>query len=294
MKRLMAMVCLMVASHLMAMERITSYTSAILVNPDGSMTVREVISVQAEGNRIKRGIYRDFPTDYVDRSGNRVRVRFDVISVRRNHAPVVWSLKREGNGWRVYMGSMSQTIPPGLYTYELTYQTDRQLGFFSGYDELYWNVTGNGWAFPIDAVRAVVMLPGEGNQRFLEQHAFTGVAGSRDSDAVIAMDSGGQVVFETTRSLSPGEGLTIVSAFTKGLVVEPTREKRIKWMLADNRNLLEGLAGLLLLLAYYLVAWAAVGRDPHSGPIVPLYEPPEGLSPAAVRYIQRMGFDRKA
>ena len=39
------------------------------------MTVRETIVVESTGRKIKRGIYRDFPTTYKDRFGNRVTVR---------------------------------------------------------------------------------------------------------------------------------------------------------------------------------------------------------------------------
>ena len=50
-------------------------------------------------------------------------------------------------------------IAPGPHTYTLTYATDRQIGFFSDYDELYWNVTGNFWKFPIDHAEATIKLP---------------------------------------------------------------------------------------------------------------------------------------
>ena len=33
---------------------------------DASLTVRETITVQAEGTEIRRGILRDFPTSYTD------------------------------------------------------------------------------------------------------------------------------------------------------------------------------------------------------------------------------------
>ncbi|MEK6270420.1 MAG: DUF2207 domain-containing protein, partial [Planctomycetales bacterium] len=45
-------------------EEINNYQSAIVVNKDGSLNVTETIQVTAEGNKIKRGIYRDFPTRY--------------------------------------------------------------------------------------------------------------------------------------------------------------------------------------------------------------------------------------
>ena len=35
----------------------------------------------------------------------------------------------------------------------------------------------------------------------------------------------------------------------------------------------------------------AVGRDPPNGTIIPLFDPPDGMSPAAVRYVDRMSFD---
>ena len=45
-------------------ERIISFDSKIKISEDGSMLVTETIKVHAGGNKIKRGIYRDFPTDY--------------------------------------------------------------------------------------------------------------------------------------------------------------------------------------------------------------------------------------
>jgi hypothetical protein len=52
--------------------------------------------------------------------------------------------------------------------------------------------------------------------------------------------------------------------------------------------------GLIVVLVYYIVAWFRVGRDPERGVIVTLFAPPQGLSPAAVRYLKRMAFDAKA
>jgi hypothetical protein len=46
-------------------------------------------------------------------------------------------------------------------------------------------------------------------------------------------------------------------------------------------------------LAFYFFNWSRVGRDPHKGTIVPQYNVPENLSPAAMRYLTKMGFDNK-
>jgi hypothetical protein len=42
-----------------------------------------------------------------------------------------------------------------------------------------------------------------------------------------------------------------------------------------------------------MYAWNRVGRDPARGTIFPRFEPPKDLSPGAVRYIMRMGFDSR-
>ena len=55
-------------------ERILSYDSDIAVRPDASMRVTETIAVHSAGKEIRHGIYRDFPTEYRDNLGNRVKV----------------------------------------------------------------------------------------------------------------------------------------------------------------------------------------------------------------------------
>ncbi|HEX9881502.1 MAG TPA: DUF2207 domain-containing protein, partial [Hyphomicrobium sp.] len=94
--------------------------------------------------------------------------------------------------------------------------------------------------------------------------------------------------------LSPGEGLTIAVAWPKGFVTGPTVGDEIRYFFTDNAGLLVALVGLLAVLAYYLKTWSAVGRDPAAGTIFPRFEPPQGLSPAATRFIRRMAYDRKA
>ena len=71
-----------------AEEVIRNFISDVTVNVDGSLDVRETITVNAEGNQIRRGILRDFPTTYIDRNKVRVRVGFDVVSVERDGKPL--------------------------------------------------------------------------------------------------------------------------------------------------------------------------------------------------------------
>ena len=109
-----------------------------------------------------------------------------------------------------------------------------------------------------------------------------------------ALSDDGTVHFASTRAFNKGEGLTIVVAWPKGYVHEPTRSEEINDLLRDNQSWVILLVGLCALLAYYLVAWVMVGRDPQAGVVITRYEPPSGLSPATARFVARMGYDHKA
>lgn len=272
-------------------ERILDFVSDIVIHADSSLTVKETIRVRALGESIKRGIVRDFPTIYKDRHGHRVRVSFDLVEVRRDGRLEPYHIQNVGNGVRIYIGHKDIFIETGIHTYEITYRTSRQLGFFQDFDELYWNVTGTGWTFPIDHAAARIVLP-EG-ARLLRHAAYTGPQGAQGQDYRFVDQGGGTLFFETTRKLAVGEGLTVAAAWPKGFVREPTQAERAVAFLGDNRGIAYGTIGLALVLAYYLTVWFRVGRDPEPGTIIPLFEPPHGFSPAAVRFVRKMDFDHK-
>ena len=161
------------------------------------------------------------------------------------------------------------------------------LGYFEQHDELYWNVTGLDWAFPIDVASATVTFAFDvaPNDVFVE--AFTGPAGSTNRDYSAGIDDAPGVTFSTTKKLLPHHGLTIVVGWPKGLVDEPSDLQRAGWLLKDNADLLIALLGFAILLVYWIVAWQSFGKDPDPGVVVTRYEPPTGYSPASLRYIRQ-------
>ena len=62
------------------------------------------------------------------------------------------------------------------------------------------------------------------------------------------------------------------------------------YSLLDNRRWIFGALGFLVVFVYYFAAWNAVGRDPKRGIIIPLFHPPQGISPALANYIHNWGF----
>ena len=275
-------------------ERIRDYQSDIDAQDDGSLIVHETIEVESHGNRIRHGIYRDFPTHYRDRLGNLYVVGFAVLGAIRDGAPETYRVENHANGMRIYLGDPKHLLPPGRYTYEITYTTNRQMGFFPDHDELFWNVTGNGWIFPIDHSFATVRLPERVPQAQVELSGFTGPQGSMAQNLTWKKDDEGSYEFASERGLGPAEGLTILVKWPKGYFTEPTLQQKIAWVLTDNQSALILGAALLLVICYYVIMWYLVGRDPAPGVIVVQYEPPADFSPAAVRNLVRMGFDNKA
>ncbi len=272
-------------------ERILHFDSRIVVQTNAALIVTETIQAQAGGDQIKHGIYRDFPQLYKGKWGLRMKTGFDIKEVLRDGQSEPYHTENRENGIRVYIGSPSSLVSTGVHTYQLTYETDRQLGFFSDHDELYWNATGNGWNFTIDSATVTVILPPGATAK--NPKAYTGPQGAIGNN-YMTTNVASNAFFETTKPLLPNWGLTIVVEWPKGFVAESSTAAKWLDLLKDNLGVLLGLCGLLMVFIYYFIAWEKMGKDPKRSVIIPLYAPPENFSAAAVRYLKHMAFDNRA
>lgn len=293
MKKLVALLVLVLPAAAISDERILSFHSDVRVMTNGMIEVTETIRVRAEGNRIRRGIYRDFPVEYRDKLGNTYEITVEPLGVVRNDMPEAFHTQRMRRHLRTYFGHSDRFIEHGEHTYIFRYRANRLLGFFDEHDELYWNVTGFDWAFPIDKATATVTLEFDAPRDAILVEGYTGPLGSKQQEYSRNMDEAGSVHFSANGPLSAANGLTIVVGWPKGFVDEPSAAQRIIWLLSDNRNLLAAVAGLALLFAYYIPVWRKHGKDPEEGIIVTRYQPPNGFSPASLRYIRQMYYDNK-
>ena len=280
---------LMLTGSSWAREEIRSFIADIEVRADASLEITETITVNAEGNDIRRGIYRDIPLRALDDWGLWSSNGFDLVEVLHNGRPSPYHTEWQGRFYRILIGDADVLIPRGEHTYTIRYVTTRQLRFFDGYDELYWNVTGNFWSFPILKAEARVTLP-DGARAIRDQvTAYTGPFGATGGNYTGSVLGGGsEVRFATTRPLGPEEGMTIAVGFTEG-VVTPDSGAGFAG-LVDNAGILLLILGWLGVPAYFLYAWNKVGRDPPSPPVIPLFHPPENLSPAALSFAHFNGF----
>lgn len=271
-----------------AEEVISRFHADIAVAASGEMQVTETIAVNAEGVNIRHGIFRDFPLTFLDDRGRTAHVDFTLEEVQRDGQAEPYHTEDISGGIRIYAGSAETEVSPGPHVYTFRYRTDRQIRFFDDHDELYWNVTGNGWLFPIKAATAHVVMPAaipSGGVTY-----YTGPRGSTAQEARILRIEGSTVDIATTTPLSTQEGLTIVVAQPKGAITPPTAAETGLWFLKDNLGAILGWSGFAVVFAWYFSSWSKVGRDPPAGVMVPRWDPPGGLSPALINYVDNKGF----
>lgn len=287
-------------------EEILSYDVSVDVRPGGRLDVSERITVRALGEEIRRGIYRDFPTSFPRWAGlGRIEAPFEARRVLRDGQPEPYTvlgtgdgpgrgalriLTGEPSGVRIRAGREDVLLEPGIHTYTFEYSTDRWVRFGPDVDQLYWNVTGNGWSFPIRTASARIRVEELDTEPTLE--VWTGPEGATLHDADASWDpSTHTATFATTGALGPREGLTVRLTFPRGQLTPPSEEQRAQWFALDWGGYVEAGYVVLLVLALYLLMWRRVGVDPAPGPTPPRSRPPDGFSPAALAYLERRGYE---
>ena len=288
MARLLLALLLFAAGPALAREDIRQFDVLFEVQANTAVTITETITVNAEGNSIRRGIFRDIPILLATPDNRTIRLPFEVLSVTRDGRAESYAVEDIPGGKRIRIGAGDVMLRPGLHEYRIVYRMDRAARMFADHDEFYWNATGNYWEFPIQRASALVVLP-EG-ARITELNAYTGEFGVRSSDNSTVRIDDRRARFDVTRTLAPGEGLTISVSFEKGVLVAPRGTDALLFWLSDYRDIVVPLAMLLIVLVYNGMAWTSVGRDPARGVIIPRFHPPKDFSPALVHYVHRMGW----
>jgi Predicted membrane protein (DUF2207) len=223
------------AFHLHAAERVLDFHSEVRIARDGSLAVTEIITVQAEGRQLRRGIARELP--------------FEVLEVTRNGQPEPFALEDHGGVRRLRTGAPDVLLAFGLHEYRIAYRTPRWLGFSEARDELLWPVNGKAWALPIERLSAEVRFDHPVPAGDIEVDAHARLEGSR-TRPYQAFVRQGSAAFRITRPLAAHEAFTITVAFPEGAVTRATRAERFDAWAKDHPAVFAAL-GLVLLLALW-------------------------------------------
>jgi uncharacterized membrane protein len=268
-----------------ASERITNFKVDINVKTNGITEVTENITFKVENFNIKHGIYRDIPTIYGSTSKY-----LDVLEVQRDGKDENYELSSIDNGKRIKIGNAKVIIPNGSHTYKIRYTMEDSIGFFEDHDELYWNVTGDEWKFPIDKADVTVNLPKGISANSIKTKGFVGPYGSTELNNLFNV-SDSKVYGYTKRNLGLQEGYTIVVGFPKGVITQPTPEV-VKPRELLNPKYKTGFFLILFLIVlgistnYYL----KVKREPnYRTPLTVRFEPPENSFPSFLGFFNSGG-----
>ncbi|MGO4709427.1 DUF2207 domain-containing protein [Chryseobacterium sp. 2TAF14] len=266
-------------------ERILNFHANINVDKNLGLNITEKIKVHSEGNEIKRGIFRSLPL--VRNLNNRTqKVKYNIVSVKKNGVDEDFHEEIEDGYLKIYVGNKDVILSPGDYDYEINYTTEKQIGFFEKYDELYWNVNGNEWNFPVDSISATVNLPqGAG---IIQNSCYKGGYGSTSQDCLAKVLSEHSIEW-SAKDLGSGEGLTIAVGFKKGIMIPPPPPT----FLEKFGILIAGIVIFLGLLFYYYSTWKKYGVDPEKPTVYPQFNSPDDLSPASLGFIHSENFKNK-
>jgi len=271
-------------------ERIINFHSDILIDTTGTITVTEYITVYAARDQIKRGIRRELPLYRTDSEGKSIKTGIKILSVLCNDCETKYHTETDTENLNIYIGDQNVLLVPGIYQYAITYESYGQIGFFDAFDELYWNVTGNGWDFYIEQASASITLP-EGALS-LETACYTGEYGSSQQECS-SLASGNVVSFSTTHDLKLHEGLTVAVSFPRDIVKRPPPPTYAEMLWNKYKRHICAVMGLLLFGCYFFFTWKKVGKDPARPTVIPQFKPPHDWSPATVRYLYKKRYDDK-
>ena len=141
-----------------AQEQIQNFDTQIIINQDGTIGVEERITYDF-GSLEKHGIYRNIPYIKTNKEGKKFKLEFENFSVTDETGSRYKYDKSVSSGKiNLKIGDADKTIT-GVHNYIIRYRVSGALTYFSDHDELYWNVTGNGWPVPIEQARATVTSP---------------------------------------------------------------------------------------------------------------------------------------
>ncbi len=277
--------CQVNAQNDQSIEKIDNFSGEIRVNSDSSVNVTENIQYDF-GDLEKHGIYRDIPVKYKARGGN-YNLRISNIRVTdEGGASYNFTTSSKGNDIEIKIGDANKLVS-GEKNYVISYVIRRAVNYFTDHDELYWNFTGDEWQVPIENAWVKVILP-ETAKKDLQYKCFEGVYGT--TDECVASANENILEFKSTRAYSPGEGMTIVAGWPKGITPEPTLFQNFWEIAKDNWTLFIPFAVFFLIYRH----WRKYGRDPKGrGTIIAQYEAPDGLSPAEIGTMMDGSADNK-
>lgn len=264
-------------------ETIQNFDSKIIAHQDGTFNVIETINYNF-GDNNKHGIYRDIPT--ITKVGELYRqIKINVADIKRDNSNENYSVSNNGSQVSIKIGDPNKTIS-GNHVYLISYIVENGIGSnYPDHDEIYWNVTGNGWKIPILSASTTVSTDfGVSPDKAA---CFTGSVGSTEKNCILPSDFPASPITLTT-PLSSYQGLTVVAGFPvntfpKSILSNNTPTKN--YVFSDSNSAWISYLFLVpavtfnLILAPILLVWYFKHKNKnHFGPVSVNFDIPKDSS----------------
>ena len=274
---------------------IVAFRADVIVAQNAALEVREEITVDGAGKYYRYGFIRNLPIDSDDRwdekyvgeykRDNGIRVR--VLEVTGDGRPIQYE-QGKGYGYsQLRIGRKNVPLDAGEHRFVIRYLVTGALKPGASTDTLYWNAMGHERDVPVEeAILSIHLPPGvSATDATVEPRvAGRGVGAPRRAETELEqVDDGADTVTYRATIVAPRQSLSLAVSWPAGFV------HASKFPLLGGENRLLTAPGLLFL--FYLVAWLRIGPEPKLGTVVTRYEPPDGLSAAALRYAVTTGSD---
>jgi uncharacterized membrane protein YgcG len=256
---------------------IKNFDSEINVNNDSSIDITENITADC-GIAEKHGIFRVLPTFQQISTSERINSPIALTSITDfNDKPIKYTTTNDRANhtitWKI--GDANQLVT-GVNYYRIKYHVKNAARHnSSGFDELYWNLSGNYWDIAIDKFSANINFPDQITKENTRINVYSGALGEKNSLNIVGSFSNtNQISVSYDQTMEPGTGITLSATFPKNIIspyVPTFWEKNGQYF---------ALLIPLFVLWLCLKLWNKFGKDPNINPtIAPEFEIPESLSP---------------
>ena len=268
-KVLVCLLFLFISLPLFAEEKINNFEVHFNLNGDGSASVTEYITFNAEHDKIKRGLYRQLSYDM----GSNIKIE----NLTLDYKKCPYTTDNGDYFLRINFGT-DELLPEGEHTYILTYTLTDVMSTSLFKDFLLWPVTGGAWALPIEKAQIILTVPY--SVKPLTEKIINYTDGKKENKFTRRGDN--IFIFETENPLKEGESFTIYFPIKKGVF-------KFHWY--DIQYMPVFICCLIIL--YYFIIWYLIGRDPKKRNLPYRSKPPKNISAGFASYFLNGQFSPK-
>jgi uncharacterized membrane protein len=238
-------------------DQVDNFSSQITINTDTSISIIEEISYQT--NLQKHGIFRYIPISY-SRNGLNYTAKVKNINItdKKTGLPIPFTQSSDSKNITLKIGDPNTTFT-GTKIYRISYEVENALKRFQDHDELYWDITGEGWQIPILTSQATIKSP---FAQITKVDCFTGEFGSNDKLCQSDFNQN-QAVFIYPQLITYGQNFTVAIALdqSNSSIIFPGKLETTIKTIRDNILKIGYFSLFIIMPVVFFLIWYKKGRD---------------------------------